>query len=489
MPSKRRIASKTRRVQRKRAWATFTVAERARVLHALPQTLPIPASEKGRMRSGAIGMGEFSKWIHRFLEETPDAEDGAALRVVADRLKLYYEAVQALNEGEHQGARTLLERIVEESPEDRMAALNLALAEIETGDAEKALSRFDELEPHFAGESRVPVLRSRALLRLERRDEALKLLWEAHEANREDRSVVSELQRLGEFVPVQFVPGAPSQTRLMPRAEYEEAVFQRSQQMVEAKDVERLLVLIDRMIVGGRGALAVRIAESAVQAIEENTRLHRTLAFALCAADRAEDAVKAGEKAVELAPESSRSHAALARALRQAGRLDESREAFRKAIELDGTNVDAFEQYLISFEEAERLAKAKELEADFPSSWIPGKLIGDLLFAAGDVEAALECHYKALKAGNSDDALTMVLHDLGHLGRIEEAVREVEKQGRDIARRGGNARWNAANLMLEGGRARGAAEILHGMVVDEKLAPELRFSANRLLAQAAPRKR
>jgi tetratricopeptide (TPR) repeat protein len=433
-------------------------------------------------------MGEFSAWIFRYLEENPGADNAVELRVVANRLQEYQDAIKALNEGEAEMARELLAGLAERHPSDKMSALNLAFAEIETGNPERALTRLEELAPDFEGDARHTVLCARAEIRMGDREKGFQRLWDAQEASPSDRQIAAELQRHGEFVPVQFSIGAPGQTRYMARAEFGEAAAKRARQLAEAKDTERLLALAERLIEGGRPALGVDMADIGLEADPENARLHRLRAQGLTLAGRLDEAVESASRAIELAPESSRARASLGRAQREKGDLEAAQASLSEAIRLDPQNIDAYEQLLLSLPEEERMARAEQLAQEHPKSWIPGKLVGDLLFAKGETEAALEKHMTAWHAGDHDDALTMLLHDLGQLGRIEEAVKVIEK-AQHLNRRNGNARWNAANLLLEGGRGRAAADVLRAMVEDDRLSPEMRSSANRLLAQVMPKRR
>ncbi len=182
-------------------------------------------------------------------------------------------------------------------------------------------------------------------------------------------------------------------------------------------------------------------------------------------------------------PSDSKVAVALARALHQQDRTKEAFDLLQAFLEKAPNSVEVAELLVLWHTGAdERRAKVEELAARFPKAWLPVKLRGDLAFSAGQIEDALELHRQSWEMHPSDDAATMILHELDSLGRGEEAV-TFALGLEDLNSRAAPLRWNAANVCIKSGRLKPAVALLDAMISDTKLPTDTRFNATLLLSE------
>jgi len=472
-----------KRVGKNARWIMHAMPETAVRQQGVPARLPIPPKEALRVSRGAVSLGEMAKWLRRFVEENPGHEQNAVFLDSADHFDMYQAASEKLGEGDAAGAKEGFEAIVKRFPGDARARLSLGFIVLGEGNAREALQITEEFQSVLAGDPRGWILRARAHVALEERDKAVPLLAEANKRFPNHPPILTELQRLGELIPVGFDPKNPADIKYATKDGYDKMILDKAKTYIQAGAPHQLLSLVDFLLSDQRPPLAVTIAQLARTRLGDDPRVLMVLGRALNAAKQHVEAEKVFRHVAEKSGETAANLSGLGRALLIQGKTEEAVACFNRALELEPNTTDAAELLILTKDSLEsRIACAEELRKKYPESWVPVKMLADLTFNQGDHEAALAMHREAWERGKSDDALTMILHELGSLDRIEEAA-ELVTSVENLARRSAGVRWNAANLLLESGRVKPAIQLLQSMVGDGMLAVETRFAANSLLQE------
>ncbi|MBI5153702.1 tetratricopeptide repeat protein [Candidatus Poribacteria bacterium] len=463
-------------------WVIMPTPAAMKLQQGLSDHLPIPGREQQRVERGKVTFEEIDRWIARFLEENPDHERIDEFRRVSEQFSNQAKVSQAINEGRFTDARDLLRQMVEANPKDMRARYNLANVSVDLRDGETAMNLLIEVRPVFGRDVRFPISWARSLALLGREKEMLAFLHRARKENPENAAVTSELQRLGELIPVSFSPGNLRATQYVTKTQFAEQAREKVLREVAAGNIEGTLRYVRYVVANKMVALAMELAGEVRRAAPKD-RDARLL--------EAEIHTRQGEldKAEGLINTLSQEEPENPKYVMELGRLAAMRndrpraeELYRRALRMDTNLISAAEQLVLIQPSAEEKTNcARALVEEFPGSWVPPKLMGDLLFNSGDIEGALAKHRESYTIRQNDDALTMILHELGHLGRTEEAIELIERTP-DIHRRSARVRWNAANLHLEGGRVRPAVKLLTTLVNDPLLPYETRHSASALLA-------
>jgi tetratricopeptide (TPR) repeat protein len=467
--------------QRTGRWVMHPMGKRATSQQATPDVLPIPPREVARVEKGTATVGEIGKWVARFVSEEPAHPMAEVFRETSARFLKVQEALDALQDGDKEKARALFLEVVTATPGDLRAQLNLALCQLDLGDVSAAEQIVARLQTSLGGETTYELLRSRILAAQGKHAERRDLLWKLHKKEQNNMQVVNELIAMGDVVPIGFDPKNPSRVQFASRAHYRKLVVEQVGKILEQGRTDDFIRNIRFQVQGNKPEIAIDLINMIEKADPGLAQVHYLAALAYSALHQWETAERHARAYVEAEPDSLIGHVALGKTLLGLDRRGEARECFEKALAIDSNSLEAGEQYVLSADSPEQQADfVKGLAEKFPSAWMPHKLMGDLAFRDGQLDRALELHTKAWEEGRADDALTMLLHDLGRLGRVEESVQLVEKVA-DINRRSAQVRWNAANLLLQGGRVRPAVAILKHLMNDGTQTPEIRNSAANLL--------
>lgn len=464
-------------------WRLHVLPASLREEYALPETLPIPGREAARVDRGVVPFGELARWIEKFLEEQPNHEQAGLLRDTARRLNLHQTAAELIEGGRSREALDILRGLSEREPRDRRARFAHAVALCHLGEFDAALAEFAEVEAVFGRAANFVLMKARALARTGRGDQALATLKAAYEFDPKNALIARELVAMGYLVPAHFDPRHPEQMKYATREQYEDAVRQQVRAL-RAKEAWDELVRMGRFqLEDKRPHIAVALAALVI----ENQPNHVGALVLAGKAELARDLPTAArnhlEMAVELAPENVEAKVVLARVLVRLDLNTEAGELLNGLLASDPNNVEAAELWVLLEPTAEgRERRARELHDKAPTAWLPHKLLGDLAFARGDLQGALDAHRLSLAIHPADDTMTMILHELDALGRPEEAVKFAE-QIPGVQRRSAAVRWNAANVLLRGGRIKGATQLLEALLADRSLPHETRLNANMLLAE------
>lgn len=484
------MASSRKNLKRKLAktrptnWVLHPSREEMRRTQAVPEFLPAPPREATRIDRGGVSHGELARWITRYLAEHPDAEGAEELRNTAARFEKFDAAAEALRVGANEEAIALLEQVVALNSRDALAKLNLAQCLANAGQFERAFALAEEIHVVFAANPRYMVVRFRAMSGRGDKDGAVAYLRECHRQAPGSVSVQQEMIRAGELIPVGHEPGDLGKTRTMTRERYEESLGKEIDRVLHEKNWTATLASMAQFhLEGNMPGPASLIARRMIDRDPQNLE---GLIIAGVAESRRENWQEAEDffrRALAINPAETRTLSGLGYVCSQTDRLEEARELLLRALDVDPNYSQAAEQLILQAEDDDgKLKVAQELQQRHPEAWLPTKLLGDLDVRFGQIEDALAKHRAVWQKAQHDDILTMILHDLDRLGRIEEAVSVIEEV-KDMAARSLPVRWNAANIYLKSGRLKKAAKLLEALVADRRLAPDTRFSANLLLNQ------
>lgn len=436
--------------------------------------LPQPRRETARLQRGAFSNSELASWIASWLAENPGASNAEQLRAARAQLLEMEAATQLMENQDFVEAQALLERFVPAHPECQGARLNLADCYNVAGESEKALETLDAGGEQFAKLTRALLIRSRALVALKRRDEAAALLRPAYARTPNNTVLRDELVRIGELFPT-----GDAQGRHIDRPTFRKQLQAAATERLQAGNAAGVLVVVRQAVQVGMRDLAHELLDRLEAQEPDNTAVQIERAVVLMDDGRFAEA-ETCYKALAEGGMDVRLQLGIAVG-RQEGRRDEGAAMLLALLEQDPDNMAVAENYVLLHDGDEaRLEASRRLIEKFPQSWVALKLLGDMDFRLGDFEDALVKHRRAYELSQSDDALTMLLHDLDRLERVEEAVQIIGTMA-DLAERSGTVRWNAANIYLRSGRVRPAVQILEGMIRDARLPATLRQSATRLL--------
>lgn len=464
-------------------WRHHELPANLREEYALPHTLPIPGREAARVDRGVVPFGELARWIEKFLAEEPSHASAGLLRETARRLTLHQTAAELIEGGRSREALDVLRGLSEREPRDRRARFAHAVALCHLGEFDAALAEFAEVEAVFGRAPNFVLMKARALSRTGRVDQALATLKAAHEIDPKNALIARELVVLGYLVPSHFDARRQDQMKYVTREQYENAVRQQVQQL-RAKEAWDELVRMGRFQLDDkRPHIAVALAALVLEHKPEHVGALILAGKSELTRDLPGAARTHLDKALALAPDNDEARVALARALVRLDLANEAGELLQSLLARDPNNVEAAELWVLLDPTAEgRESRARQLHDKAPTAWLPHKLLGDLAFARGDLQGALDAHRLSLAIHPADDTMTMILHELDALGRPEEAVKFAE-QIPGVMRRSAAVRWNAANVLLRGGRIKGATQVLEGILADRSLPHETRLNANMLLAE------
>ncbi len=467
---------------RKNRWTLHPMPEGFRQQQAIPDRLPVPTRETDRIDRGAINHAELSRWIFNYLEEHPDCDHQTALRGVAERFEVFQQAVNALNEGDCERAEELFRDVIAREGSDHLAKFNLASALERLGRQGEALDLLADIKDLFLNHTRFTILCSRCFLGTGKRQEAIGTLREALERNQGNFALVRELQALGELVPVVFNANDIRQTKYVTRDRYHELVMEDMDKRLAAKEYDVARRIVDYQVKDGKHAEALSAADAYLEKEPEDVDVSLDRTVSMLALGQKDEAVELLEELLKSNPGHAKIMVTLGRARHASGDPSGAAELFAEAFEKDQTFVNAAELLILCNEgEDARMEGALELARKYPDSWVPKKLIGDLEFGQGQVRDALAKHLEVWSESDSDDALTMIIHEYDKLNETGNAIAFIDGV-KSWPKRSAAARWNAANVSLKAGRTQKAIELLTSLARDASLPHETRFSANSLLA-------
>lgn len=478
-------ARKNPKAQRasRRSWEMTTLPERIARQVGIDCPLPVPGREVARVQKGTFSFHELAQWIQNHLEEHPDHPDQSKFQDVALMLVRLHHSTQLLSAGRPAEARAVLEELLKDQPDNGLALLNLADCHNVQGEHEKALEIASTLVERLGANLRLLILRSRALIALKRRAEAVRLLRDALAAAPGNTTIRAELVRINELIPVSLDPARPAGTQFVDRPSYRKTALERVNGLLAGGKFAEALSVVTQLNDARLSEIAAEAAALILAKVPGSAETLHAAGLAAAHQDQNEQAEAHFRAALKLKPASADTRIALAQVLGRTERLDEARSLLHAVLAENANNVSAAEM-LILLEQGDdaQLAAARALGEKHPDSWAVKKLLGDLDFRLGDVEDALARHREAYDKSGNDDALTMVLHDLDRLDRTEEAIRLLDSVPVGTMK-GGPVRWNAANIYLKAGRVKPAIVLLEGMVRDRRLPHETRLSALNLLGE------
>jgi len=466
-------------------WELVPVPESMKIQHGISMaTMPVPKKEAKRITVGQIHHGELSRWIKNYsTNEELDTEDLEAFQNLSRHLELYQEAVSAMEEHNAVLAYEKLKELGQLFPNDKMAKLNLATYHLQNNFVEEAEAVANEIESLYANNIRFMVLKARIEGKKGNKENMIAILHQAYRINPKDYNVIRELQAVGELVPVVFNADDLLQSRFVTRTKYSEMIREHARKLIRTKNWAEAAKLAKYHIEDRKPEIATVLSEQILEHDPENEVALQSLAYGLMAMKKLEKAEAKFHQLLEKFPNNYKAHTGLARVYFDTARLEDGIGILNKAMELDMEKTEAPELAILAKPTAEeRMALALEIAQKYPDSWVPKKLIADLEFGAGEIKDALEKHQEVFEASSSDDALTMILHELDNLNRLEEAVSFLHNI-KDLGKRSAAVRWNAANVYLKAGRVKPAVSILQTLQNDRELPHETRFSATVLLSE------
>jgi thioredoxin-like negative regulator of GroEL len=465
-------------------WVLVNAPSSMAIQQGISIQLPIPTKEARRVESGQLHHGELARWIHKYIE-SGELDEVLVPQYKSEmaQLQLFQDSMDALNEQDFERAMSKTQELVTNYPKDSLAKLNFAHLLLQTQRAEDALNLLTEIQDKQQNNIRFIIVKARVLEALGRRQEMVALLSMAYNSAPQNYSLIQELQRIGELIPVVFNGENILESKFVTRSKYSQMVREQATALIKAKRYAELQKLVDFHLEDRKPELAQFLAELLLE--KQPDSIEAKVSFGIANMhqknlDKAEEVFKA---VLKKDADNYKAHTCLARVYFDRGNTDEAKALLESILAKAPNKTEAPELLILAQPSAEeRLAKAVELTAKYPTNWVPKKLLGDLEFGLGQVKDALDKHLEVFKDSNSDDALTMILHEYDKLNLVEDALKLISEIT-DLDKRNAAVRWNTANVYLKAGRLKTALAVLKGIVNDKSLPHDTRFSSTVLLAE------
>ncbi|MGF1572240.1 MAG: tetratricopeptide repeat protein [Sumerlaeia bacterium] len=476
--------AKLKRTSTSSKWELVNAPSSMAIQQGISVQLPIPVKEVRRVQSNQFHHGELARWIHKYLEsaELEEAEIANYKSAMA-HLQLYQDSIEALNEQDFASAMDKTTQIVTNYPADTLAKLNYAHLLLQSQKPEEAQAALNQIQETQQNNIRFIVVKSRVLEALGKRQEMVALLTAAYQSAPQNYSLIQELQRIGELIPVVFNAENLLESKFVTRSKYSQMVRDHANTLLKAKKFTELQKLVDFHLEDRKAELAEFLAEMILAKQPASVEAKVSKGIALMHQKSLEKSEVIFKEVLAKNPDHYKAHTCLARVNFDRGQVEEAVALLESIYEKEPTKTEAPELIILAQTSAEnRLAKAVELAAKSPDNWVPKKLLGDLEFGLGQVEDALNKHLEVFRESDSDDALTMILHEYDKLNMMDEALKLIGEIP-NLAKRNAAVRWNTANVYLKAGRLKNALNVLKDIVNDKALPHDTRFSSTVLLAE------
>lgn len=465
-------------------WELVKAPSSMAIQQGISVDLPIPVKEVRRVQSSQFHHGELARWIHKFVESGEVEEsEVASYKSAMAHLQLYQESIEALNEQDFQTAMEKTTQLVTNYPQDSLAKLNYAHLLLQSQKADEAQNVLNEIQEKQRNNIRFIVIKGRVLEATGQRQEMVNLLTAAYQSAPQNYSLVQELQRIGELIPVVFNAENLLESKFVTRSKYSQMVRENASALVKAKRFAELQKLVDFHLEDRKPELAEFLAEMLLAKQPASVEAKVSLGIARMHQKSLDKAEAAFKEVLAKDPDNYKAHTCLARVNFDRGNVEEAIRLLEAAYAKAPNKTEAPELLILAQTSAEeRLAKAVELAGNSPENWVPKKLLADLEFGLGQVQDALNKHLEVFATSNSDDALTMILHEYDKLNLMDDALKLISEV-KDLDKRNAAVRWNTANVYLKAGRLKNALNVLKGIVNDKALPHDTRFSSTVLLAE------
>lgn len=478
-------------IERRRRWALVDIKGDFTREHHLPETVPVPLQQQGRVKRGDFTLDEAVTWISDFLKERKRHAMVGEYRKVLRKYDLYREMGKRMGRGQWRQVDQIGRRLAELDPLDPSAAVARGRAMRELGDFPHAIRHYQhalDLTPFHSSAFPEMAATCRAIGQPGKfraaLDRARQELGDTHPLTLEGRI------QLGELVRVYADPTDPATLAHIPREQYLENVRHSMEEM--QMDPTRCLQVGQAMLADDMPELAedlVHRCESDFGECPQSLLLAGLLEhYRINYAEAEKLILKAMEREDTAEAHMELGRLLLARAsLQEKDAAEKLRQAadqqLRLAIDRDPNLADAI---VMLVEPAwdqglEGICnRIDELIAAYPKAWAPLRVMGDANVSEGEPKRGVECYLKGIAIENRDELLLPCLGAMEEAGMNQEMLELVRGISR-ISERDPQLRWKASQVMCENRHFGRARRLLQGLVDDEQVPPQLRQRANDVL--------
>jgi tetratricopeptide (TPR) repeat protein len=463
--------------------------------HHLPEILPAPRREEGRVREGDFNFDEAMQWMKAFVASRRHHPLLKEFKLAIRKADFYRQLAEKMDRGRWTEVDELGRRLAEIDPLDPSGALARGRAMRQMGYLANALRFYQDalkLRPTHSLALPEYAAACRAIgqpHRFERTLEAARRkLGETHPLTIESRV------QLGELVRVFADPTDPATIAHVPRQQYIQNVHMRlaemdpdpagamslGQSMLGDDMPELAEILLERC----EGTFGQRGELTALRGMIQHH--HHDLAAAEASLRQAVEEVDLPAIRTELA-------SVLTERTRRPDVSDRRRQALQKeaaqqlrlAVDRDSNDLNALHQLIEPARTRGIEAIAAELEPlakAYPQSWAIWKILGDAYLAENRPSDALRAFELGLAREKTDSLLLGHLHTLGLLERQDLLLAAIE-QIPDLEKRDAMLRWRVAQARCEAKQIPQACKVLESLVGDDEAPPPLRQRAKEILQQ------
>lgn len=478
-----------------RRWKLIPVKSDFTEEHHLPESLPVPRSERDRAADGDFSFDQAMQWMKAFVAARPRHPMCAQYHLAIRKADFYRQLSEKMDRGRWLEVDELGRRLAEIDPLDPSGSLARGRAMRQMGHMVNALRFYQDVLrlrpthsmalPEYASACRAigqPHRFERALETVRRQ------LGETHPLTIESRV------QLGELVRVFADPTDAATIAHVPRQQYIQNVHARLQEM--DPDPESTMNLGRTMLQDDMPELAEMLLERSESTFGPRgpltalrgmlQRHHHDLAAAETSLRRAVEQADLPTIRVELAVTlTERSRQPQTSDEQRRALLAQSQQQLRLAVDRDPDSLEALQLLVEPLRQQgveAVVAALQPLIQLYPQGWAIWKVLGDAYLIENRPADALRAFELGLSRVKTDQLLLGRLHTLGVLGR-RDALLEAAQEITDLKKRDPMLRWRIAQAYCEAKQIAPACKVLDTLVNDDDAPPPLRQRAKEILQQ------
>jgi tetratricopeptide (TPR) repeat protein len=450
------------------------------------QGLPVrfPAKPSVAKTYGDVDPDQVLAWAREFAAKYPQDAMAKSLAPFLRKGALLDQVVPALENGQWDKARPLLEEILSLYPGDVRMRLNLGTALRHLGDLQGSLEQYRRCEDVMGNDDQFLVNRARTFEALGEKDRAIADYEKGLELRPNDREILESLARLGAYVVAYADVSDPSSKGYVKSSIYEARTLEQWNRHIG--DVKYMLEQAHGHLLDKRPHLALAAADRALKFQANNADAWLYRGIALFKLKRLEEAETTIRHHLELLPQSAWGYANLAKVIWLLQGRTAALPYLEKALELNPNDEESLATLVLPEEEAggytASIAKTREWIARHPDAWGPWSVLAQLYLNVRSRENALAAFAEAARRNANDSVLEDYFGLLGVARRYAKLC-AIADQITDLPQRSFGLRWNVARGYAAAGRESDARRILEQMANDQKLIPQWKEMVLEALAE------
>ncbi|HEX9621328.1 MAG TPA: tetratricopeptide repeat protein [Polyangiaceae bacterium] len=476
-------------------WRVLSLDEKMAKRHGMPPRVPVPDEEMESLGSGGLSHDNAQKWIKAFVAKAgapwraKNAADAKAYDAYLAKMAPWAKAQAAFARQDFESAQKSLRLVTNLDPNDFSAKQSLATVYAASGQAEQALSLFDQIAEVWNGVADFHVAYANACLMGARKDDALEQFVLALEAQSDCRPAMEGLVGLGMLIKIYEDPHDAASL-----------VFVRTDSIVKYLEgqwdaTEHDLAYYFRQIGyhedEGRFEAMLAAAERALRTDASNEAARLAKARALRKLDRLEAAKQAAEAVLAENPSSASAHVELAECALASKDDAAAGEELDRALALEPGHLTALTLKFLP-RDATDLAGVQtalsaldgfaETHAAVAGAW---RVAARAQGRAGNEGACIERLKKAVElAPDDDDLRAEYWTELAKAGRFADVLTEAERVG-DMSAHDWRLRWSEAEALNGAGKRMEARGAFMAINADTSLHVAIRARAKRAVTSLA----